>query len=1328
MRDICGIFYPARSQAPESVVLANKDPHQSSMNKKLIRCPPPQLKLLISFAISVVCLLTAATVAIGDQESSTSQAGIITITETSSNLQSANGSANSNSESDYNYSQLTAQQVSPYHSTHPPQLRPTRLSSTSTKHSTTPTRQHQRQQNSNPNQPDNVQPSGTSQRRASNKGQATRSNQKQQQKQTTRQQAQSSKQASSHQQISSTSSLYNNVPPLWLIETRNLIVDVARQKPGDLLLTVQAHDPDGDQIRYWLEQEYVNDAFSYFSIDPNSGDINYSKEFIYHHEQSSPTGNNQPSKLSNQTGTNSTPPTDDSSPLTESVTRSVVEEGVGDQNSEDHAFLDTLRNVYFLNVGATDGHYPIYIELQITVVNSLLHPSRLPTNPLASDLIEQILGKRTRTFYNQLMQQIKQQQTINNNQTTTSGNSLVYPDYANPSLLSMTPSVDLSSALMSQSSNYNNYTGFGPSDMSSFLLDSKRQFQADGSSSGQLLMAVNPAANLVSAPSTPTGERLSSSGLLSSGSNTIPNSQMGVVNADQLMASVLIFSSLVIIMLGFVALSSYLSHRRTNDRVKHIERQQHIEQHHLSSHKDLSSSATLCSSSARSAISGGPTSSACSLATQSMMNPFSTCSQLSQFTTSYAPNYQASGPLPFNHSHHKFQRNQQQFMVNPTNPLGNQFPIIMPSNHTDHHQQQQSNITNPVYLRDQTNISSSIVYAPSLTAGNVDSCHVLDPSTIRQHEHTTRQQLMMPPCQAMGPFPPAPTQTSHSRTTMGNQDPDHPNNNLYYPLDAEDFYSTINTDHLIQNQQPIGLPLNGSGSQHELSLITNSFLHHHQQQPDFELDLTTRLRDIKSPDGSQSSSSSIRSLARFLSLPNRHHGTAGSQANPLMDKDQETYNRDASLTDHHLLPHSSQNKMMNLNQHNKQAQTSCLQPPPRTIARGSHLDREMISLHDPNHKNWELERHKLIPIKLLDEGEFGQVWSYKLEPSQPNKQRAHPTLWLNKQSSQDATPNGNRAQIVAVKSLKSSAARNQRSREDLLAEIELMKLVCHHPNVVKILYCCTSDSFGPEGKPILLVMEYAELGKLQSFMKKSRQNHQYCTTSIMMTNESNQGSLLGAADNRSQSRSNDIDDNDNHNLTSRDLLKFIYHVAKGMEYIASNSIVHRDLASRNILVSGDRICRIGDFGMARNMKQSNTGGVYERRSDNTKIPVRWMAPEVLLKNTFTTKSDVFSFGILMWEIVTLGSTPYHHLETKQVIKAVAEKGERPAKPEYCHDILYRLMSRCWQHEPQLRPTFRELVRSLDELLLSANDYIELDQYPDHNYYNIPTTAAPFELL
>lgn len=145
---------------------------------------------------------------------------------------------------------------------------------------------------------------------------------------------------------------------------------------------------------------------------------------------------------------------------------------------------------------------------------------------------------------------------------------------------------------------------------------------------------------------------------------------------------------------------------------------------------------------------------------------------------------------------------------------------------------------------------------------------------------------------------------------------------------------------------------------------------------------------------------------------------------------------------------------------------------------------------------------------------------------------------------------------------------------------------------------------------------------------------------------------------------------------------------------------------------------MADFGFARDVI---TNHVYERKSEG-RLPIRWMAPESLYDNIFTARTDVWSFGILMWEIVTLGSTPYPGLAAAEVMRRVRD-GYRLEKPEHCKREMYNIMYYCWDPDPKERPSFNELTCLLDKLLVSENDYIELDRFPDHSYYNITNLSG-----
>merc|ERR1712038_1756806 len=150
--------------------------------------------------------------------------------------------------------------------------------------------------------------------------------------------------------------------------------------------------------------------------------------------------------------------------------------------------------------------------------------------------------------------------------------------------------------------------------------------------------------------------------------------------------------------------------------------------------------------------------------------------------------------------------------------------------------------------------------------------------------------------------------------------------------------------------------------------------------------------------------------------------------------------------------------------------------------------------------------------------------------------------------------------------------------------------------------------------PYLLIMEYVMYGKLLTHLREQRMRQS------SFFNFSKDGGDVGEA------------------LTSKDLTKFAYGVAKGMEYLVSKGIIHRDLAARNILVDHNKNTKISDFGLSRNLRDLG-GEMYEQKTKGA-LPIRWMAPESLYFSVFTPKSDVWGFGILMWEIVTLGSTPY----------------------------------------------------------------------------------------
>ncbi|XP_066998508.2 uncharacterized protein [Anabrus simplex] len=312
------------------------------------------------------------------------------------------------------------------------------------------------------------------------------------------------------------------------------------------------------------------------------------------------------------------------------------------------------------------------------------------------------------------------------------------------------------------------------------------------------------------------------------------------------------------------------------------------------------------------------------------------------------------------------------------------------------------------------------------------------------------------------------------------------------------------------------------------------------------------------------------------------------------------------------------------------------------------------AVSDTNNR-WEFPRSMLRLQTVLGQGNFGQVL---------------------KAEADDLSGHPGTTRLVAVKLVKEGAT--TREKEDLLRELEIMKQLGAHPNVVTLLGCCT------EQEPYLLIMEYVMYGKLLTFLRDHRTRQNYYNFS-----------------------------EDSDALTSRDLTVFGYCVARGMEYLVSKGIIHRDLAARNVLVDHNKLCKIADFGMSRSVRE--LGEIYEQRQTKGALPIRWMAPESLLYRVFTHKSDVWSFGIVMWEIVTLGSTPYPTMGAREVMKRVRE-GYRLERPSHCRPELFRVISHCWNSDPAKRPDFSELKRELGSLVEDAREgkYVDLDRFAEYS--------------
>ncbi|XP_004374959.1 fibroblast growth factor receptor 2 isoform X6 [Trichechus manatus latirostris] len=320
----------------------------------------------------------------------------------------------------------------------------------------------------------------------------------------------------------------------------------------------------------------------------------------------------------------------------------------------------------------------------------------------------------------------------------------------------------------------------------------------------------------------------------------------------------------------------------------------------------------------------------------------------------------------------------------------------------------------------------------------------------------------------------------------------------------------------------------------------------------------------------------------------------------------------------------------------------------------------------PEDPKWEFPRDKLTLGKPLGEGCFGQVVMAE-------------AVGIDKEKPKEAV-------TVAVKMLKDDAT--EKDLSDLVSEMEMMKMIGKHKNIINLLGACTQDG------PLYVIVEYASKGNLREYLRARRPP--------------------------GMEYSYDINRVPEEQMTFKDLVSCTYQLARGMEYLASQKCIHRDLAARNVLVTENNVMKIADFGLARDINNID----YYKKTTNGRLPVKWMAPEALFDRVYTHQSDVWSFGVLMWEIFTLGGSPYPGIPVEELFKLLKE-GHRMDKPANCTSELYMMMRDCWHAVPSQRPTFKQLVEDLDRILtLTTNeDYLDLTQPLEQYSPSYPDTRS-----
>ncbi|XP_018430552.1 PREDICTED: ephrin type-B receptor 3 isoform X2 [Nanorana parkeri] len=244
---------------------------------------------------------------------------------------------------------------------------------------------------------------------------------------------------------------------------------------------------------------------------------------------------------------------------------------------------------------------------------------------------------------------------------------------------------------------------------------------------------------------------------------------------------------------------------------------------------------------------------------------------------------------------------------------------------------------------------------------------------------------------------------------------------------------------------------------------------------------------------------------------------------------------------------------------------------------------------------------------------------------------------------------GRREQLVAIKTLK--AGYTEQQRRDFLGEASIMGQF-DHPNIIRL------EGVVTRSRPVMILTEFMENGALDSFLRMN--DGQFTVIQLV-------GILRG--------------------------------IASGMKYLSEMNYVHRDLAARNILVNSNLVCKVSDFGLSRFLENSRSDPTYTS-SLGGKIPIRWTAPEAISYRKFTSASDVWSYGIVMWEVMSYGERPYWDMSNQDVINAV-EQDYRLPPPMDCPSALHQLMLDCWLRDRNLRPKFSQIVSSLDKLIRNA---------------------------
>ncbi|NXC91587.1 NTRK1 factor, partial [Cercotrichas coryphoeus] len=313
-----------------------------------------------------------------------------------------------------------------------------------------------------------------------------------------------------------------------------------------------------------------------------------------------------------------------------------------------------------------------------------------------------------------------------------------------------------------------------------------------------------------------------------------------------------------------------------------------------------------------------------------------------------------------------------------------------------------------------------------------------------------------------------------------------------------------------------------------------------------------------------------------------------------------------------------------------------------------------------------VQRRDIVLKWELGEGAFGKVFLAECYNLLPEQEKMLVAVKVRR-----GTPRGGEglwggvADAVSRQALKEVT---ESARLDFQREAELLT-VLQHEHIVKFYGVCT------EGEPLIMVFEYMKHGDLNRFLRSHGPDAKIL--------EQAPGQPRGP-------------------LALGHMLHIATQIASGMVYLASLHFVHRDLATRNCLVGHDLVVKIGDFGMSRDIYSTD----YYRVGGRTMLPIRWMPPESILYRKFTTESDIWSFGVVLWEIFTYGKQPWYQLSNTEAIECITQ-GRELERPRTCPSEVYAIMQSCWHREPQQRQPIKEIHSRLQTLVKTPPVYLDI---------------------